>query len=167
MKLQNMTDFVLNIDEIVIQGEDQEYNEWSLSCLGKIENYAKFLKKPLTLGMFVPCDENVNILFQPIHFNEWLSEYKNGIIHEYEHHTMLKYLKAKERVLFEDIKLGNYGNKMFHLTGFNNSYVIINGVIYNDNQNSAPQKTEDAIEDLLNTNSHIELTPSAIKQIGL
>ena len=41
MKLISMTDFVLYKKESHTQ----------------IMKYAKFLKQPLTLGMFVPCDE--------------------------------------------------------------------------------------------------------------
>lgn len=53
MKLQSMTDFVLEISE-------QTTNEGN--CLfrnfNKIKNYANFLKQPLELEMFIPCVDN-------------------------------------------------------------------------------------------------------------
>lgn len=58
MKLISMTDFVLEQMEINSFDEDKIKNIW---------NYAKFLKQPLTLGMFVPCDDDGNVLEEPLH----------------------------------------------------------------------------------------------------
>ena len=56
----------------------------------KIDNYAKFLKKPLSLGMFVPFDENGNVLTQ-------CEE-----ICACECDKIKNYRKAKEKVIFEN-----------------------------------------------------------------
>ena len=52
MKLISMTDFVLEL----------ETNEHWAQDYTKCVKYANFLKQPLTLGMFVPCDEDGNFL---------------------------------------------------------------------------------------------------------
>ena len=47
-----MTDFVLRINEIEKE-IDQFFDSWRMKQLRIIENYAKFLKQPLKLEMFV------------------------------------------------------------------------------------------------------------------
>jgi len=64
MKLISMTDFVLEVEKnSYTQTEKYNIIEWQKKCEGfdKIVKYANFLKQPLTLGMFVPCDEYDNI----------------------------------------------------------------------------------------------------------
>ena len=65
MKLISMTDFVLGIEQNSYT-KTEKYNiiEWQSKCesFDKIIKYANFLKQPLKLGMFVPCDENGNVL---------------------------------------------------------------------------------------------------------
>ena len=84
-----MTDFVLRINEIEKE-VDQFFDSWRMKQLRIIENYAKFLKQPLKLEMFVPCDEDGNVLeYFPIHrFADNPEKYR-------------RYKKAKENVLFE------------------------------------------------------------------
>jgi hypothetical protein len=53
MKLISMTDFVL------------EQNNFKVFRNQQILNYANFLKQPLELWMFVPCDENGDVLEEP------------------------------------------------------------------------------------------------------
>ena len=83
-----MTDFVLRINEIEKE-IDQFFDSWRMKQLRIIENYAKFLKQPLKLEMFVPCVNG-----EPIEFHEGkvLSIAKVGS-------ELLK--EAKEKVLFE------------------------------------------------------------------
>ena len=103
------------------------------------DNYDALLKQPLKLGFFVPCDENGNVL-DP---SDVFKSCEKGFL----------YGKAKERVLFkgfehylfmqaDNIK-HNKSRKCF-------SFPNYNGVI---------------IEDLISL--EVELTESAIKQIGL
>lgn len=166
MELISMVEFVLQQEKCLENILTEKLPVIKLaSSYDKIVNYANFLKQPLTLGMFVPCYENGNVLKESIlgrepysndeeDFKRWERDYK-------------KYNEAKEKVLFKDVKIGSYRNDMFHFTGLGKSYLIINGFIYDDNQNSSPQKTEDKIEDLLQWNENLGLTESAIKQIGL
>lgn len=84
--LIGMTDFVLEqkqstsfIERVFVTNE--------LLSIEKIRKYANFLKQPLELGMFVPCDEDGNVLEEPI-------------CQEYALYNK-KYQKSKERCLFE------------------------------------------------------------------
>lgn len=86
MKLQSMTDFVLNQDITLSDSR----------C--KIMNYAHFLKQPLELWMFVPCGEDGNVLGYP------------GLIPSYE---LQEYRKAKERVLFDGCKVTRNSDNFF------------------------------------------------------
>lgn len=60
MKLISMTDFVI-LQNISLANKEIKHNECGLRIL----KYANFLKQPLILGMFVPCDENGNVLEEP------------------------------------------------------------------------------------------------------
>ncbi len=83
MKLIAMTDYVKsiegqgNINIILTKSEQHE------KCL----RYANFIKQPLTLGMFVPCDLHGNTLEKPT--TEDLEAYR-------------KYQQANDRVVFKD-----------------------------------------------------------------
>jgi len=83
-KLISMTDYVLQQYE-----EIQQSNVFENNCF----NYAKFLKQPLTLGMFVPCDLEGNIMKEPYMVfaddNEECDDY------------IKLFCEAKERCLFE------------------------------------------------------------------
>lgn len=82
-----MTDFVLSQKEgSTIEWEQLDWMNQEIYKLDRIRNYANFLKQPLTLGMFVPCDEDGNVLKDC------------GLIPCYE---LDKYRKAKDRCLFE------------------------------------------------------------------
>lgn len=85
MKLLSMIDFVLeNAKQPYVEGT--KYKD--------LVNYAKFLKQPLNLGMFVPCDEDGNILEKP-------SAESYIILETCEYSKeWIDYKKAKEKVLF-------------------------------------------------------------------
>ena len=55
-----MTDFVL--EQL---NEENSRTRPIRSVLNALEGYANFLKQPLKLEMFVPCDEDGNILKEP------------------------------------------------------------------------------------------------------
>ena len=86
-----MTDFVLKIDEFLPQDLGQFFDSWRMSQLRLIENYAKFLKQPLKLEMFVPCDEIIEVMNY--------KEIKQSVIEGTD--SWDAYEKAKENVLFE------------------------------------------------------------------
>ena len=86
-----MSDFVL-----------QEYTKLNAyyyqenKVLKKIHDYAKFLKQPLTLGMFVPCDLEGLILAKPS--DEAYENCLDNVI----------YREAKSRVIFEEFEIKEY-----------------------------------------------------------
>jgi hypothetical protein len=82
-KLISMTDFVLEQNKKLKNAPDA-YDQY---C--KIVNYANFLKQPLKLEMFVPCDEDGNFLEEPIDSIGGVELYTK------------KYQQAKDEVLFE------------------------------------------------------------------
>lgn len=92
-----MTDFVLNARLDMEKLPNEDFRE-TISRRGvlieSMFNYANFLKQPLELGMFVPCDEDGNILEEPD---------CNLDIRMVE---MKEYQQAKERCLFEKSKYG-------------------------------------------------------------
>ncbi len=84
-KLISMVDFVL-----------EQNSKWSSAgALRNIVKYATFLKQPLKLGFFVPCDENGNVSEEPIQI-----EFQESTILEFQN-NLEKYQQAKDRVLFE------------------------------------------------------------------
>ena len=88
MKLKSMKDFVLEQEE---SKHDSETSFWR--CL----KYANFLNQPLELGMFVPCDEDGNVITTTT--SELVGMEWSKMI---EKRTELE--QAKERVLL-DMKL--------------------------------------------------------------
>lgn len=95
---------LINMSDYVIDKTKSGLNDASSLCVD-FYNYANFLKQPLNLGMFVPCDEDGNALKVPkfIYLQEDLLNL-DGV--ELEVALILNkkasdYGKAKERVLFE------------------------------------------------------------------
>ena len=93
-----MTDFVIEYaPKFNPFGTDEQ-----ILCLDYIHNYAKFLKQPLKLEMFVPCDENENILEEPQMRPERNSFDEEDM--DYDAQELYDYIKAKKKVLFEGFK---------------------------------------------------------------
>lgn len=141
MKLISMTEFVLN-----------QENPSNTDCqfADKVMSYANFLKQPLQLWMFVPCDEDGN-LWRHLPTEEeriWAEKDSADAENSYKR-KVFAYQQAKERVLFEGFE---YDNKMEYWHDFN---------IYFDEE-FCENKT---IEDIVFYN--LILTQTAIKQIGL
>lgn len=124
----SMTDFVL---------EQNKNLQWTDNdILHTIVNYAQFLKQPLELWMFVPCDENGNVLEDPQIFIDLRIE---------------KYQQAKERCLFEGFEFEKKAD--WYILKFKGSTAWVS---WNESK---------TIEDIIYLN--LELTPTAIKQLGL
>ena len=86
-----MTDFVLeNAKQPYVEGT--KYKD--------LVNYANFLKQPLKLEMFVPCDEDGDILEEPTNYEKRLL----NMMTEYND-EVYRYKQAKEKVLFEGFKV--------------------------------------------------------------
>ena len=68
------------------------------------DNYDDFLEQPLKLEMFVPCDEEGNILEEPKRWEDYL-QYPDSFDGNKEWGELYDYQQAKEKVLFEGIDL--------------------------------------------------------------
>ena len=82
-KLISMVDFCLE-QRKTHTGDFEDYCD--LIC-----RYAKFLKQPLTIGMFVPCDLHGNVLEEKKPFQDKYYEYQ----------------EARERCLFKGFEMDN------------------------------------------------------------
>ena len=72
------------------------------NALSWIYNYATFIKQPLKLEMFVPCDEDGNVWEYPPTKEEWEWAQKDSADAEQSFKQKEYYYeKAKEKVLFE------------------------------------------------------------------
>ena len=100
-----MTDFVLeqtkNFNAVVYD----DLETASINLIERIENYANFQKQPLKLEMFVPCDNDGNILEEPTNYEKRLS----NMMTEYND-EVYTYNQAKEKVLFEGFELKEIGS---------------------------------------------------------
>lgn len=141
-----MTEFVLEQSKGDKWTElSRKYGDLSGNVYARyVRNYANFLTQPLTLGMFVPCDEDGNVLEYP----KTLGVY--SLLHTDKYIDLFNQIqKAKKRVLFEG----------FEIQG-EDWVTMKNGVGCSVNN-----LKEMTIEDWVKYNP--TLTPTAIKQIGL
>lgn len=120
-----------------------------LQILDLFDNYATFLLQPLTLGMFVPCDEDGNVLREPELFGETIAHLEEWGVKQ------VKFTKAKEKVLFKNCRIGKFNETQAIFTKENGETfgILIHGTIEH-----LTHFIEDGFE--------FELTESAIKQIG-
>ena len=148
--LIKMTDFVL---------EQNKNTETLKNNFVNCAAYAKFLKQPLTLGMFVPCDEKGNDLV-----NDNLTEYDREMYFEEEQ----EYQQAKERCLFNGFEF-TVSQKFSTVNKIKNSIHW-----YTKDRLYLTTKKEDGyhsyfqlftVEDLIQC--ELQLTQTAIKQLGL
>ena len=86
MKLISMVDYVLQ------QCPNKKLQFTDALSIVSIVNYANFLKQPLKLWMFVPCDEEGNVLVNP-----YAKNHDAGTKKEIE---QINYNNAKQKVLF-------------------------------------------------------------------
>lgn len=146
-KLISMADFVMQ-QNMHYANKYITVEKLQLSIL----NYAMFLKQPLTLEMFVPCDLDGNVL-EELPERTGIRKYTNIGDSEEETKLIKKYQEAKDRVLFEGFVID--GKNAFTAT-------VGNGRMnYDLKQVEAYALT---IENLVNDN--LELTPTAQKQNG-
>ena len=121
--LISMTDFIININEICPK-ENMEVIEWWGKKLDVIENYAKFLKQPLKLEMFVPCDEDGNVI------SKFYSEKENTKNLTFSQLSN-QYQIAETKVLFENIPISqakwlvNYFSTIEYLSDISNTITPI------------------------------------------
>ncbi|WP_449398356.1 hypothetical protein [Chryseobacterium wanjuense] len=85
-----------------------------LQTLKLMNNYAKFLKQPLTLGMFVPIDSQGKVLKEPKNYKTWKSlEHNSRKDHDNSPSTSFEeyriYQKAEENCLFKGFEVAYNG----------------------------------------------------------
>ena len=127
-----MTDFVLE------QGKKPNTSDFRERFVVNVINYANFLKQPLKLWMFIPCDENGDVLEEPI-----CQEY--ALANQ-------KYQQAKERCLFEGFEIYDEETLRFKdiFIEYSDFFKIdVEGLEY------------------YCSSTKLQLTPTALKQIGL
>ena len=156
-RLKSMTDFVLeqikNFNAVVYD----DLETASINLIERIENYANFQKQPLKLEMFVPCDEDGNVLEEPKIEEEYVDEHTTQIFAQYQYDLD----KAKEKVLFEGFKIYDYKLNVFFYLGRRKTL-------------SYDKKRKDfitigllpeTVEDLINISSQIKLSQTALNSI--
>lgn len=156
-----LSDFVLDLSEKVEEFSTKDSRKTPLFDF--IVSYAKFLKQPLTLSMFVPVDNEGNVLIEAPYYADGINKVE-------------EYKKAKEKVFFKDaivIDDSPYGQTKRILIDLklNNSSTIR---IYNQFNYSngrverifLPNFKENPTVEFL-TLWGFELTPSALQQIGI
>ncbi|WP_312312176.1 hypothetical protein [Empedobacter brevis] len=131
------------------------------------DNFDNFLEHALHLGMFVPTNEEENVLEEPLkgdYDNYCHLDGGNVVDYESYNEAVYQFKQAKERVLFEgfEIKCSNITNNL------QNDFLIIsetNEIIGHENKDQWFFNPYKKVEDLINYD--LTLTETAIKQIGL
>ena len=140
MELISMTDFIIDSHEKCISNSSKSYD------------YALFLKQFLEIWMFVPCDDDGNVLEEPNPFYDFDTQDYYYLCQEYQ--------KAKEKVLFEGFEVKKNTVKIaynswleFHFFNFSNGNKEVNIIDF------SVEKTEMTrvykIEDLVKYNLEI------------
>lgn len=150
-KLIPMTDFVLNYK----YQNDKPISGQEFYKLRSIANYARFLKQPLKLGMFIPTDEDGNVLDAPGYFEA--SSFTEQM--QYESYVD-EYQQAQQKVLFKGFENSSNGDK-FHNIIHKNKFLTFDKQYNNFTDSFDKRYTK--IEDLVHLD--LELTESALKQI--
>lgn len=153
MKLIKCSDYVIEQSGCFPDGGD--IGTQIAVKLDKVEAYAKFLKRPLELGMFIPTDKEGNVL-----------EYKD-INHCQDIKEWAKYQEAKDRVLFKGFEVLDFKETFSSgligvgfMIADNNPFCVFWKSKYLDWYLSKGIYT---IEDLVTYK--LELTESAVKQL--
>lgn len=150
-KLISMVDFVVEQGKMTIVIDEWEGKRQE--SLTKIYNYANFLKQPLTLGMFVLCDLEGNVMIKPNAYNNMLNT-ADWMAYNSD------YQQAKERVLFEGLEFDmGIGLNFYYIRNAISEITI--SVEKSINRFPNNYKT---IEDIVRIKP--TLTPNALKQLS-
>ncbi|WP_288447886.1 hypothetical protein [uncultured Chryseobacterium sp.] len=152
MKLIPLSDFVL--EQLEIQQSTSEFKE-------VVRNYTHFLKQPLTLGMFVPIEEEGNVLKPCGCISDCCKD-------------QFEYENAKEKVLFANaVTIDESPYKMTErlMIDLNHpaSFRIYNKFTFNDGiveSQFLPNFSKNPTVEYL-VDYGLELTPSALEAIGI
>jgi len=142
-----MTDFVLEQEKKGMQNTDRPLR------FERILKYAKFLKQTLTLSMFVPCDDDGNVLEEPKTPHTFSSENSDDYIKKWEK-ELEQYQQAKERVIFDGYKV----------IKFEDYYIIYDS---HGRETWVSWNKSKTIESLINEITEVTITPNAVKTYQL
>lgn len=105
----SLSEFVIKIDSTNLSTalgyKPGELDKYMSFAFGLTVRYNKFLQQPLELRMLVPCDEEGNVLEEPINYNYDLEFIANDFPRDdntISDKTSLEYQKAKERCLYKN-----------------------------------------------------------------
>lgn len=130
-----------------------------------IHKYKDFLKQPLELWMFIPCklvDGVWVALGEPKRWKDYLG-YPDSFDGNLEWYELYDYEEAKDRVLLDGFETeANPGFENFVPLLLNGVYI---GFSFDKSKQQFHPVKERTIEYLVKHN--LELTPTALKQIGL
>jgi hypothetical protein len=134
-----------------------------LQTLRLMNNYANFLKQPLTLRMFVPVDQQGNVLKEPKNYNIWKTlkhndGKDNGSV-GFEEYKI--YQLAEKSCLFEGFKLDYNGYSIVRIVASYNPSIELSF-----NKNDLMCSTFKDIEAFTDFDD-IYLTANALKTIGI
>ena len=141
MKLISCTEFIIDQFELLYKAKIHEHE-----YITRTKKYSTFLKQPLKLEMFVPCDDEGNVLDKPQIDNENFSTLKPFERNEYQ--------QAKEKVLFEGCSISKLMPDNYYQVYCDSDRIL--WLSWNKSK---------TIEDLILSN--LTLTESAKKQIGI
>lgn len=137
-----------------------------LQTLKLMNNYANFLKMPLTLNLFVPIDQAGNILKEPKNYVSWKSLEHNR---KEPGHNLSSipldeyrlYQEAEQKCLFEGFKIAYNGYSVVRITAAYNESIELS---FNKNERQF-QKFKDV--ESLTYFDEIYLNDTALKKLGL
>ncbi len=130
-----MTDFVLEKSK---NAPIDDYNEVNEKFVNSVISYANFLKQPLTLGMFVPCDDDGVVL----EIYKWVAP-KDIIWVEYEKRLKI----AQSKVLFNGFQIEQHETEIFSVRCENKILNVFWNM--NDDSNWFTAKRINIVEDLI------------------
>lgn len=135
-----------------------------LQTLKLMKNYANFLKKPLRLGMFVPVDQQGNVLKEPKNYTSWkaLEHNSKGETNDI---TLFKeyriYQAAEQQCLFKDFKVDYNGYSRVRIVATYNTSIELSF-----NKNDLSFSSFQDVESLTSFDE-IYLTRTALRMIGI
>ncbi|MGO4707577.1 hypothetical protein AB4Y90_00390 [Chryseobacterium sp. 2TAF14] len=136
-----------------------------LHTLKVMNNYAKFLKTPLSLEMFVPTDHLGNILKEPKNYSDWKSLSHNKMLDGNDSPSMLDeykyYSRAENKCLFDGFRVVYNGFSVIRIVAAYNEVIELS---FNKVDGKFQHYT--TIESLLGFDA-VFLSTTALKKIGL
>lgn len=152
MKLMSMIAYVDSKEETPTFDTPQiDWYNKEIDKLYQIRKYSNFLKQPLKLEMFTPCNEQNKPLKEP----SWWYRYQNGaspFMNMDEIRPCQEYKKALENVLFEGFVFYKDDNESFSMD-----------LINSDGSETFCFMKNETIEDLLTFDFEFTLTEKALK----